>query len=139
MRTLAITFVLASSLTGVALSQGDEEKAKTKANFKTMMQKTHKGNDSPIGKISAQLKADTPDWIELTKQTKELNAMAKFLGAYEVSDSGVTPYRKGVTALESAVSKKDKPSAVEARKVFLQSCSNCHYCYAPRSTGGGRR
>ena len=76
MRTLTITFILASFLAGVALSQGDEEKAEVKA----MMQETSKGNDSPLGKISQQVKGDAPDWAELTKQAKQMKAMAGCLG-----------------------------------------------------------
>jgi cytochrome c len=140
MRTLAITFTLASFLTGVALSQGDKEKGKTTVEVKAMMQKTHKGNDSPLGKISTQLKADTPDWAELTKQTKEMTALVDLLGEYKDADAkAVKMYQKGVTGLEAAVSKKDKAGAVEARKVFLQSCARCHYGGAPKSTGGGRK
>lgn len=140
MRTLTITFLLASLVTGVALSQGDEEKGKSKVEVKAMMQKTSKGKESPMGKISTQLKADTPDWAELTKQTKEMNAMAECLGqCKDVPAERVKVYRKGLGDLESAVSKKDKAGAVEARKVFLRSCSGCHYGGAPGSTGGGRK
>ena len=139
MRSLAITLTLASFLTGVALSQGVEEKGKTKVEIKAMMQKSSKGEDSPLGKISAQLKADTPDWAELTKQTKEMAAMADQLGeCKELPATRVKKYQKGVSDLESAVSKKDKAGAVEARKVFLRSCSGCHYG-TPESTGGGRK
>ena len=140
MRTLTITFILASFLTGVALSQGDKEKGKTEVEVKAMMQKTSKGNDSPLGQISLQLKADTPDWAELTKQTKQMDAMAECLAeCKDVPAERVKVYQKGLSDLESAVSKKDKAGAVEARKVFLQSCSGCHYGGAPGSTGGGRR
>ena len=135
MRTLAISLTL--FITAVALSQGDKEKGKTRADVKAMMQKTSKGDDSALGKISTQLKADAPDWAELLAQTKKMAAMADCLGeCNSMSVVRVKKYQQGVSGLELAVSKKDKAGAVEARKVFLRSCSGCHYANAEKLIRG---
>ncbi len=112
-----------------------EEKKPTRANIKELMAKTHKGADSPLGKLSKELKAEEPSWDEVRKQVKELNRMAS---ALVNSDDGRSAgdYQKSVTALDAAAAKKDKAAAAEARQMLFKSCGNCHYGHAP-GTGGG--
>ena len=112
---------------------------KSRDDIKELMKKTNKGDDSPMGKLSKELKADEPSWPEVQKQVKELSALAAALGEYKDGGKRAERYQKGVEALEAAATKKDKGAAVEARAALLKSCAACHYGGAPAGTGGGRQ
>jgi hypothetical protein len=112
---------------------------KTKAEIKELMKKTNKGEDSPLGKLSKELKADEPSWPEIQKQMKEVSALSAALGECgALNKPGVERFQKSVAVLDEAVGKKDRTAAVEARKMMLKSCGACHYGGPPAGTGGGR-
>jgi hypothetical protein len=137
-RLMTAAAVVALLAGGVWLRAADKEK--TKDDIKELMKKTNKGEDSPMGKLSKELKADEPSWEEIQKQVKEFNELAAALGEYKrVNNSGRERYQKGAADLEAAVGKKDKTAAIEARKKLLNSCGGCHYGGAPGGTGGGRQ
>jgi hypothetical protein len=134
-RLMAAAAVVALLAGGVWLRAAE----KTKDDIKELMKKTNKGEDSPMGKLSKELKADEPSWPEVQKQVKELSALAAALGEYKDGGKRAERYQKGVEALDAAVAKKDKTAAVEARAALLKSCAACHYGGAPAGTGGGRQ
>jgi hypothetical protein len=123
----------------VWLRADEPKKEKTKAEIKDLMKKTNKGDDSPMGKLSKELKADEPNWEELQKQIKEVSALATALGDYKGNAKVIESYQKNAEALEAAAGKKDKTAAVEARQNLLKSCGGCHYGGAPSGTGGGSK
>jgi hypothetical protein len=113
-----------------------DDKKPTKADIKELMKKTHKGEDSPLGKLSKELKSEEPSWDEVQKQVKELNNMASALASCDDTSKVAGNFQKSVTALDAAATKKDKAAAVEARQMLFKSCGACHYGGAPRGSGG---
>jgi hypothetical protein len=112
---------------------------RTRADIKELMKKTNKGEDSPWGKLSKELKADEPSWSEVQKQMKEVSALSAALGeCKELTKPGVERFQKSFAVLEEAAGKKDKKAALAARQMMLRSCMACHYGGAPAGTGGGR-
>jgi hypothetical protein len=113
---------------------------RTRADIKEVMGKAHKGDDSALGKLSKELKGEAPTWTDVQKQVAELKTVSIMLGEWpRVNKPGLERYQKEVAALDSAVGKKDRNAAVEARRSLLTSCFACHYGGAPEGTGGGRK
>jgi hypothetical protein len=139
MKRLVTAATVAALLAGgVWLRAADKER--TKDEIKELMKKTNKGDDSPMGKLSKELKSEEPSWPELQKQVKELSTLAAALGeCKDIGKGGAAKYQKSVEALDAAAAKKDKGAAVEARTALLKSCASCHYGGAPNGTGGGRQ
>jgi cytochrome c556 len=133
-KRLILAAVVLAVLAGGTVWLRAEEKKPTKADIKELMAKTHKGEDSPLGKLGKELKADEPSWDEVQKQVKELNTMAHALADCDDTSKRAGNFQKSVTALDAAATKKDKAAAVEARQMLVKSCSACHYGY-PRGSG----
>jgi hypothetical protein len=140
MKKLIPVMAAVAMLVGGAVWLRAADTKTTKADIKELMRKTNKGEESPMGKLSKELKADEPSWDEVQKQLKELRALSSALAdCEETNKRAAEGYQKGVTALDEAATKKDKAAAVEARSKLLNSCFTCHYGGAPGSTGGGRK
>ena len=139
MNTMLRVTALLTFLGGSSVWLWAAEPSKTKAEIKELMGKVNKGDGSPMGKLSKELKAETPDWPEVQKQLKEVTDLGRVLGECKELAAGKTErYQKAVSALGAAAEKKDKAAALAARKLMLQSCGGCHYGGAPQGTGGGR-
>jgi hypothetical protein len=101
--------------------------------IKDIMNKAHKGGDSLIQAVGKDLKADTPDWEDAAKKSKELLELGSALGKNNPPKGEKDSWEKltklyadTAKELDDAVQKKDKDAALTAHKKLAGSCMNCH-------------
>ena len=93
--------------------------------LKDMMTKAHKGEKSPLARTGAELKKESPDWEQLTKDAKafaEMGAALKTAGLY----TDPKKYIASADELTKAVKDKDRKAATTAFAGLSQSCVACH-------------
>jgi cytochrome c556 len=90
-----------------------------------MMTKVHKGEKAPLARVATEMKKESPDWEQLTKDAKSFVEMGKALD--ESGHYGRARYTEGAQALAKAVEKKDKDASAKAFATLSKSCSACHY------------
>ena len=134
---LALTLFTAAALTADEPKK-DEKKAEaklTKKELGKMMKDTHHGEKSPHVRTAAELKKDSPDWEQITKDVKAFAAMGEALKAFGPYQHKYTPaelgYIKTATALSKAAGDKDKKAATEAFVGLTKSCVACHFYGGP--------
>ena len=130
-RTMIVTGGLlcaAFFLTGGVLIGREGEPEKRGASLKELrelMAKAHKGDDSPLGQIRKELKADDPDWALVGKDAQALEDLADVLR--DSQPYSADRYFKSVHDLDAAAQAKDKSAAVQALGMLRKSCASCHY------------
>ena len=129
---VATAFACAALLTANGFTAEEpkkDDKAPTKVTkdeVKEKMIKVHRGEKSPLGRTTAELKKETPDWEQLAKDVKDFAGMGKSLaGAGLYTDPA--RYIASTTTLSKAIGEKDKKAATEAFTGLGKSCSSCHY------------
>ena len=130
---MKIRVVLAGALlvAGAAfVASAEDEKGAT---IKDVMNKLHKGANSPLAQIRAELKSATPDWDKLQKQTKDFVILGAALAKNDPpkGDKGswkmfADAYFQSAKALDDAAKAKDTATADAAQKRIVGSCKNCH-------------
>ena len=110
---------------GFAMSQTRADKKK-EPDVKQLMQKAHKGKDSPLAIVQTQVKLDKPDWILLARNTKPLFDLANSIKDNQSYTSQPGPYVNGVKALIAAAKAKDIKKARLAADGLSKSCAGCH-------------
>jgi hypothetical protein len=103
-----------------------DEPTKPKDEVKEMMVKVHRGEKSALGRTTAELKKEKPDWELLAKDAKEFAAMGEKLKGTAAYTSPAK-YISRAAALDKAVGEKDQKAATEAFTGLNTSCSSCHY------------
>ncbi len=116
---------LATSFVGA-----DEEKTAT---IKEVMRKLHKGANSPLAKLKKALAADSPDWKDIQKLTKDFATFGAALGKNDPPKGEKEDFKKladayyhNAKALNDAAKKEDKAAAQAAFKKVSTSCTTCH-------------
>ncbi len=101
--------------------------------IKEIMNKAHKGGTSILSSLGKDLKADSPDWTEVTKLSKELVTLGSALGKNKPAkgdqdswDKLTKEYVETATALEAAAENKEKKDAVASQEKLARSCMACH-------------
>jgi hypothetical protein len=101
--------------------------------IKEIMTKAHKGGDSLLATVGKDLKADTPDWAEVGKLSKQLVELGTALGKNKPPkgdqaswDKLTKDYLDTATTLETAAEKKEKKDAAAAQSKLAGSCMACH-------------
>ena len=93
--------------------------------WRELMAKAHKGDDSPLGQIRKELNADDPDWALVGKDAHALVELADVLR--DSRPYAADRYYKSVHDLDAAAEMQDKPAAVAALVGLRKSCASCHY------------
>jgi cytochrome c' len=113
----------------------DDEKTPT---IKEVMQKLHKGANSPLAKVKKALAADSPDWKDIQKTTKDFATYGAALpkndppkGEKEDFKKQADAYSDNAKALNDAAKKEDKEAAQAAFKKVSTSCTACHKAHRP--------
>ena len=138
MTTAGLACIIAA-MAGWAAVYGEDKagkKAPTHENIKEMMAKVHKGDRSPLANVQKELKAETPDWVQVSKNAKVLGDMAEMLrigGPYSYSERIAAAqqrvadrYADSVKDLDKAASNKDRKAATAALTGMTNTCSSCH-------------
>ena len=102
------------------------------------MQKLHKGANAPLAKLKKALAADSPDWKEIQKTTKDFATLGADLpkndppkGDKEDFKKLAESYSKNAKALNEAAKEEDKAEAQAAFKKVSTSCMACHKAHRP--------
>jgi cytochrome c556 len=99
---------------------------------KDLMTKAHKGEKSPLARTGAELKKESPDWEQLTKDVKAFADMGAALKTAKLNYYGdPKKYIASADEMTKAVKDKDRKAARTAFAGLVQSCSACHNYYNP--------
>ncbi len=100
---------------------------------KQIMAKLNKGPMSLCPTLGKELKAKSPPWDEIQKQTKEFAELAEALTKAKPSKGEAASWEKLTKAyamdakdLNEAAQKKDQKAAVSAHSKLAKSCKECH-------------
>src|SRR5947209_4779124 len=114
---------------GLSASAGDEKGS----SIKDIMTKAHKGGDSILGRIRADLKDTDPNWEDVNKGSKELVKLGADLSKAKPEKGEARSWKKltdnyvkNVKTLQSAAQKKNKTAATAAVGRIGTSCGACH-------------
>ena len=101
--------------------------------IKDVMNKLHKGANSPLGKLKGELAAPSPDWEKIQKTTKDFVILGASLakndppkGEKASWQTLTDAYFSDSKALDDAAHAKDQAAAVAAHKKLTASCKSCH-------------
>ncbi|MGP0064464.1 MAG: cytochrome c [Isosphaeraceae bacterium] len=125
------------AISGLLTSPGRADEEKT-ATIKEVMQKLHKGANSPLAKVKKALAADSPDWKEIQKSTKAFATLGADLAKNQPTKGEKEDYKKladsyadNAKALNDAAKKEDREAAQSAFKKVSTSCMACHKAHKP--------
>jgi cytochrome c556 len=89
--------------------------------------------------LPAQLKAASPDWAAIQKDTKQWVGVAEVLGkqtpprgSAESWKKQTEKYLENVKAVDDAAQKKDAPATTKAIAMIQMSCGSCHSQHRPQ-------
>jgi cytochrome c556 len=127
--------VVALGVVGLAVlaaGRAGAQDGKTPA-IKDVMDKLHKGAKSPLAQLKAQLKAESPDWSEVQKLSKEFVEYGSALpkntpprGDVDDFKKLATTYYENAKAIDAAARKEDKKAAQAAFSKLSSLCKTCH-------------
>jgi cytochrome c556 len=131
-RIACVTSVLAVLMAAV-LSTGLAGAADETPTIKDVMNKLHKGAKSPLGQLKTQLKAESPDWEKIQKETKDFVILGASLskndppkGDAQAYKTLASNYYQHAKDLDDAAQKKDGEAAQKAFSKLSTSCKACH-------------
>lgn len=98
-----------------------------------IMKKVNKGKGALHGQVGDALKQGTVDWDAVQKRTKEIAALADFLGKNDPPKGSkeswaklTKTYADDAKALNAAAEKMDKTAAMSAHRKLQGECMGCH-------------
>ncbi len=125
------------AISGLATGPAGADDEKT-ATIKQVMQKLHKGANAPLAKLKKALAADSPDWKDIQKTTKNFATLGADLPKNDPPKGDKEDYKKladaycaNAKALNEAAKKEDKEKAEAAFKKVSTSCMACHKAHKP--------
>jgi hypothetical protein len=136
-----LTGLLAGLALPVALSlatrPADAQGSKVPS-VKEIMGRLHKGADSPLTKLRAELQDEQPDWALVQRGAMDFVTLGAALGknAPPKGDKKSwaelsAKYLEQAKALDAAAQKKDKNAALAAHTRLNESCKDCHTAHRP--------
>jgi cytochrome c556 len=106
--------------------------------IKEIMGKLHKGANSPLTTVRADLQSDPPDWAEIQRATKDFVTFGEALGKNTPPKGDqkswsklAAQYLENAKALDVAARKKDQKGALAAHTRLNDSCKGCHNVHRP--------
>lgn len=133
-------FGLGAIMMGLALVAATAVTARDEnaPSIKDIMTKAHKGGDSILGRIRADLKDTDTNWADVTKESKELVKLGTDLSKAKPEKGEAKSWKKltdnyikNVKTLQAAAEKKDKKTAQAAVGRIGMSCGACHKAHKP--------
>jgi len=101
--------------------------------IKEVMDRLHKGANSPLNKLKAELKSDEPAWDEIAKQTKDFVILGAALSKNEPKKGSKASwntlaegYFVNAKALDDSAKSHDKAATQTALQRLSASCKVCH-------------
>lgn len=106
--------------------------------IKEIMDKLHKGANSPLTTVRADLQAEATDWPEIQRQARSFVTLGAALGKNTAPRGEAASWTKltaqyldNAKALDTAAQKKDKAGAIAAHTRLNDSCKGCHNLHRP--------
>ena len=106
--------------------------------IKQVMQKLHKGANTPLARLKKALAAGSPDWAAILKGTKQFKTLGAALPKNEPPRGDKEGYLKlanayyqNAKATDEAANNKDKIKAASAFAKLSNSCAACHKAHRP--------
>jgi cytochrome c556 len=120
-------------LLAAAIGSGSAGAQNENESIKAIMGKLHKGADSPLGTLKAQLKTAAPDWAKIQDEAKDFVMLGASLSRFDPPRGDAPSYKKLATAyynhakdLDTAAQKQDLPATKAAFGKLSASCKECH-------------
>jgi cytochrome c556 len=130
MMRLMIATSLLVILAATVLAASSDDKTPT---IEQVMEKLHKGANSPLSKLKKALTASSPDWKSIQKNTKAFAELGGALPKNEAPKGDQSAYKKladayaaNAKALDEAAQQEDIASAKAAFRKISVSCKACH-------------
>ncbi|WP_422929727.1 cytochrome c [Singulisphaera sp. PoT] len=103
------------------------------ATIKEVMQKLHKGSNSPLAKLKTAFKSDAPDWKSVQDVTKDFVILGAAMAKNDPPKGEKAEFKKladayydASKAMDDAAKKEDKEEASKAFTKVSTSCMACH-------------
>ena len=121
---------VASAVMVLALAAGADDASPS---IKQIMTKLHKGANSPIATVKAQLKAQDTDWKKVQNASKDFVILGAGLAKQDPPKGEKANWTKladnyfqDSKALDDAAKAENKPECQAALKKLGASCKSCH-------------
>jgi cytochrome c556 len=131
--TLATSLLVVLGATVLAASSDDKTPT-----IEQVMEKLHKGANSPLAKLKKALAASSPDWKAIQKSTKSFADLGAALPKNEAPKGDQEAYTKLADAyaanaktLDEAAKQEDLTLAKAAFRKIGASCKACHTAHRP--------
>jgi len=131
--TFATSLLVVLGATVLAASSDDKTPT-----IEQVMEKLHKGANSPLAKLKKALAASSPDWKAIQKTTKTFATLGAALPKNEAPKGDQEAYKKladayaaNAKALDDAAQQEELGAAKAALKKIGTSCKACHAAHKP--------
>jgi cytochrome c556 len=103
-----------------------------------IMEKLHKGKNSPLAVLKTALKKQSPEWTKVQKESKTFATVSADLPKFDPPKGDSASFKKlakayasNAKALDSAAKKEDLGETKAALKKLNGSCMGCHEAHKP--------
>jgi cytochrome c556 len=127
---VSVLSLLAVAILATTPAGAEDEKTPS---IKHVMNKLHKGANSPLGHLKTALKSDSPDWRKVQKSSKQFVALGSTLAKNEPPKGDragyemlANAYHDDAKALDDAAAKEDLAATRSAFGKLSTSCKDCH-------------
>jgi cytochrome c556 len=139
MKRLTCMASVLALLAAVALGTDQAGAGNTEApSIKDVMDKLHKGANSPLAKLKKSLKAQPPNWKDIQDSTKLFAELGTSLpdndppkGNKDSFKKLAIAYSENAKALDDAARKENQADAQAAYSKLSTSCMPCHKDHRP--------
>jgi hypothetical protein len=106
--------------------------------IKDIMTKLHKGADSPLTEVRAELQEDEPNWSDVQKHARAFVVLGSSLGKAQPPKGDraswaklTAQYLDSARALDAAAQKRNKAQTLAAHGRLNATCKGCHAAHRP--------
>ncbi|HKI20785.1 MAG TPA: cytochrome c [Isosphaeraceae bacterium] len=131
--TFATSLLVVLGATVLAASSDDKTPT-----IEQIMDKLHKGANSPLAKLKKGLASNTPDWKAVQKSTKQFATLGAELPKNEAPKGDQASFKKladayasSTKALDDAAQQEELAPAKAAFRKIGASCKACHTAHRP--------
>jgi cytochrome c556 len=136
MKRIACVVGVVAVMVASALATGQAGAEDEATSIKAVMNKLHKGPNSPLGVLKAELKDESPDWPKIQDQAKDFVMLGAFLSKNDPPKGNAQAFKKlamnyyqGAKNLDDAAQKKDAQATKAAFSKIAASCKDCHQAH----------
>ena len=135
MKRLACVLSVLALVVASGLAGAQDENSPT---IKVVMQKLHKGANSPLAKLKTALKSNSPDWKSIQDSSKDFVILGASLSKNDPPQGEKANYKKlaeayyaNAKAMDDAARAKNKQACQTAFQKVSTSCMACHKAHRP--------